>query len=256
LSSDEAMALSRCFEIFAGQYIYFVCGKSFDLNHYNQCLENKTFLIKRFDDRYFTSIDGYSILLLSLHFYRAFKKYDYVLLYQLDAWVFRNELEYWCNKGFSYIGAPWLSGWFFADEHSYFIGVGNGGFSLRKIKDHINVLKKFRYFILPFRYLKSFLQHPSFRSLKSLVKNIAYRNNPFYFYYNYPYDYPVHEDVFWGRIASRVFKNFTVPGPDVAIHFAVEVVPSKYVNDSDLPFGCHAWNRQDPGFWKRYILGL
>lgn len=253
LKEDEVKSLQQCFKIFKDYPICFACGKSFQIKNYEGYLENKKYEVKRFDDKYFASIDGYSILMLSLNFYKSFYDYDYILLYQLDAWVFKKELSYWCEQSFSYIGAPWLSGWFFADKNSFFIGVGNGGFSLRKVKDHITVLKKFKYYILPKRYLKTFKNSPSIRSLKELIRNIFFRNNPFFFYYNYPYDYPIHEDVFWGRIASRVFRNFTVPDAETALHFAVETVPSKFVNELNIPFGCHAWSRMEPEFWKHFI---
>jgi hypothetical protein len=63
-----------------------------------------------------------------------------MLIYQLDAWVFKDDLMKWCNKGYDYIGAPW-----FEDFGSYEKGkklwrVGNGGFSLRKIKYFCKVL--------------------------------------------------------------------------------------------------------------------
>ena len=37
-------------------------------------------------------------------FYLNFKKYRYLLIYQLDALVFRDELLEWCSKEIDYIG--------------------------------------------------------------------------------------------------------------------------------------------------------
>ena len=74
--------------------------------------------------------------------YKKYKKYKYILFYELDAFVFRDELDYWCKKGFDYIGAPWNG------THCYYDtpinGVGNGGFSLRNIKSAIKLLEKLR----------------------------------------------------------------------------------------------------------------
>ena len=61
----------------------------------------------RFANYYFESISGYNKLLLSLEFYNRFKEYEYLLIHQSDAYLFKNELDYWCQKGFDYIGAPW-----------------------------------------------------------------------------------------------------------------------------------------------------
>jgi len=44
--------------------------------------------------------------MMSPAFYDAFKAFDYILIYQLDAFVFRDELEYFCSLGYDYIGAP------------------------------------------------------------------------------------------------------------------------------------------------------
>lgn len=38
------------------------------------------------------SVDDYSILLQSHPLYERFADFDYMLIYQLDAWVFRDEL--------------------------------------------------------------------------------------------------------------------------------------------------------------------
>ena len=31
-----------------------------------------------------------------------------MLIYQLDAFVFQDDLAYWCQQNYDYIGAPWL----------------------------------------------------------------------------------------------------------------------------------------------------
>jgi hypothetical protein len=74
----------------------------------------------------------------SIGFYEVFRQYEYMLIYQLDCWVFRDELEMWCDKGYDYIGAPFFVKWF-VDRGIY---VGNGGFSLRKISNIIEYLKR------------------------------------------------------------------------------------------------------------------
>lgn len=92
-----------------------------------------------FDDSYFVNTVAYSKLLLSGCFYKIFLNYEYMLIYQLDAFVFSDALLEWCNKGYDYIGAPLPAvGDFYAEIGS---GVGNGGLSLRKIESCINVLK-------------------------------------------------------------------------------------------------------------------
>lgn len=45
--------------------------------------------------------------MLSAEFYERFLAWDYILLCQTDAFVFRDELADWCARGYDYIGAPW-----------------------------------------------------------------------------------------------------------------------------------------------------
>ena len=53
---------------------------------------------------------SYSDYVLSSEFYDTFKAYDYMLLYQLDAFVFEDRLmEFWELK-YDYIGAPSIYG--------------------------------------------------------------------------------------------------------------------------------------------------
>src|ERR1035438_315900 len=44
-----------------------------------------------FEDKYFEGIKGYNSLMLSELFYSKFLDYEYILIYQLDAFVFKDE---------------------------------------------------------------------------------------------------------------------------------------------------------------------
>lgn len=81
--------------------------------------------------------------MLNPDLYKRFIDYEFMLVYQLDAWVFRDELFYWCDQGFDYIGAPWYEGYEKATHTSKIISPsGNGGFSLRKNNSIMNALYK------------------------------------------------------------------------------------------------------------------
>ena len=98
-----------------------------------------------FDDYYFSSVQTYSELLLSSSFYERFLEYTYILIYQLDGLVFNGDLDYWCDLNYSYIGAPWIYSFislFTHPKHKFLEVTGNGGVSLRKVKDHYKILKK------------------------------------------------------------------------------------------------------------------
>jgi hypothetical protein len=65
--------------------------------------------VESFPKRYFENIEGYNELLLSASFYERFLDTKYILIYQLDAFFFKDELQEWCDRGYDYIGAPWIT---------------------------------------------------------------------------------------------------------------------------------------------------
>ena len=81
---------------------------------------------------FFEGIDGYNQLCKRREFYEAFRDYEYILLYQLDCWVFEDSVSYFVSLGYDYIGAPW-----FVIDRERNTAVpercGNGGFSLRRV---------------------------------------------------------------------------------------------------------------------------
>jgi len=125
--------------------------------------EQRNIEVSEFDDNYFASVNGYNKLLLSKMFYQRFKQYRYILICQLDAFLFTNDLQKWIDKGYDYLGAPWTK-----EEESIFIKmtrsgrikpllnvtayfnnlffgkkdyrIGNGGLSLRNVKKSLSVL--------------------------------------------------------------------------------------------------------------------
>ena len=119
--------------------VYTYCG--LDLSVYsNLALAcNKNFIVEYFDKSYFSSVKGYNRLCLTIDFYKRVSAYKYMLIYQLDAWVFCDELEFWCNKGYDYVGAPWFTNWGTHEEGEALWCVGNGGFSLRNISFFIKM---------------------------------------------------------------------------------------------------------------------
>lgn len=123
--------------------IYFLHHPDLNISFYN--------IFKKYNNVHFITYNyknrsEYSNMCLSYKFYEMFNKYKYMLICQTDAYIFRNELLYWCNKGYDYIGAlglftkityPYQGKW--DDENvgpieSYPHIVMNGGFSLRNIK--------------------------------------------------------------------------------------------------------------------------
>lgn len=204
--------------------------------------EYPRFEYRAFDKKYFDGLEGYNRFMLSSEFYKAFADYEYILISQPDVYIFRDELEEWCGRGYDYIGAPWLERdvykrpfikqymkWEQARKHSQgkrcrqdlFGKVGNGGMSLRRVSAHIEAIGRYR------SVIDYYLETP----------------RPFYA-----------EDIFWGTEV----KEFRYPSEDEALLFAFDKDPDYcyYRTGGRLPFGCHAWNKcKTRRFWFG-ILGL
>lgn len=103
LNANEAKSLAQCQKVLHQYPIIFVAPESLEADFIPT--ENK---VERFDDAYFKSPKTYNKLLINPLFYERFIAYEFMLIHQLDAYVFKDELEKWCQKGYDYIGAPKL----------------------------------------------------------------------------------------------------------------------------------------------------
>lgn len=190
-----------------------------------------------FDRMYFGNLLGYNRLMMSAEFYRRFSDTEYLLICQLDAYVFRDELAEWCGKGYDYVGAPWpvpgiyrfplLKQWRkFA--HSKWrtekdFKVGNGGFSLRKVSSHIRATEQLQ------------------DAINKHLERGGYRCN---------------EDLFFSLEVNKHGMGFTYPSFKEALHFSFDRYPLQcYIeNRFRLPFGCHGWYKKKARkFWFRII---
>ena len=232
----ELISLRRCFDVLNKYPIALFVPKDLNISYYIDLFPKLK--IEYFDPKYFKSTNTYNQLMLSKTFYERFIDYEYILIYQPDAYVFKDELEYWCNKNYDYIGAPWvgehLMKFFktpqFTDElpkitkHKWFYKlltgksglVGNGGFSLRKTDSIIKVLEK--------------------HAEKAKTWSLA-------------------EDNFFGMYIQAHEPDFKIPNVKTAAKFSIENSPEivyKMIGEQ-LPFGCHNWYGMFSYFWKKHI---
>lgn len=226
LSALEYRSLKQAFTVLDAYSLIFIKPESLDLAPIEKDFPPTE--VVTFADCFFQDKNGYNELMLSASFYERFRSFDYMLIYQLDAYVFRDELFAWCQKGYDYIGAPWLKkriyqypvisqirvAWHHAklkrgklSSQSLYNQVGNGGFSLRKVESHYEAAIKYQTKIRAY---------------------VSVENNHFY-----------NEDVFW---ATEV-PAFRKPSAREALAFSFDKYPSYCfrLTNGQLPFGCHAW---------------
>lgn len=221
----EAVSWRRCLQIFASTPITVVAPLGLNLAAYLSLDRRRPPIhVVRFDPAYFLDTLTYSRLLLSPGFYEAFGAYEFILIHQLDAFVFRDELADWCRRGYDYIGAPWIDLDWITDLRSQWPPetrynlVGNGGFSLRRVAPALKLL----------------LEHPE----------VAER-------------WGGTEDVFWAFLAGGCMP-FTIPLLEEAVAFSFETRPARALelNGGNLPFGCHAWSHARViDFWRPVLKG-
>ncbi len=225
LTEFEKVSFVQCCKILSGHDFSLVCPEDLEVVEYEKILNEfgVKYSIERFDKSYFKNLRGYNLLMLSADFYTRFSSYEYMLIYQLDAYVFRDELDYWCEKGYDYIGAPWIGRMAFLHTGMKKLKPGeNGGFSLRKVSSCIQVLG---------------LKEGDTKILADYIKSGK------------------NEDGFFSLHATKIDPAFKVAPLDVAMHFSFERKPETLyqLTGEKLPFGCHAWAKYNPRFWKKFI---
>lgn len=244
----EIASFNQCLSILGKYRICIVTYKDVDINKYNDISTTYKIKIYRedFDALFFANITGYNQLMLSKEFYKRFSDYEYMLIYQLDAWVFRDELNNWCDQGYDYIGAPWIS----KDEKGYyhFAGVGNGGFSLRRVRHFIDTLS----YKGPVKDGNNLKLKPSLKNrIYKFFYSLGYQNTINY----YKKDPTLFEDVFLTIFLNNTKLQANTPSALTAANFAFEKEPTYlYSITKQLPFGCHAWQKYEYDcFWFNHI---
>lgn len=216
LEWNEEISLSRILAVFSRYPIIFILpvGKNFSY-------------LPESDDRirqlavpaqWMMSLSAYNKMMLSASFYEMFANYEYIMICQLDTFVFDNKLDYFCQLGYDYYGAPWPVYWRWREVEGDRVPltVGNGGFSLRRVSACRQMLLKY----------------------SELVAK-----------------WDLAEDLFWAYIGEHKDKEFRCAPLKVARDFSVEAEPERYVrrNGGRLPFGCHGWHRYSKDFYMNAI---
>ena len=249
----ESASLRQCLEVLGRHPIVFVTFPELDLTAYRAVVESYglPFRMECFDKSFFDSLEAYNRLCLLPDFYRRFAaSHDYLLIYQLDAWVFRDELDEWCSKGYDYVGAPWIQGHPDRPDRSRFKAVGNGGFSLRKISFCLRTLEDSGSILTP-TVLKALIRDracgavarkfPIYRTQERLLKAAR--------------DGRIYEDTVFS-LQKYTSLQAAIPSPDEAMRFSFERQPALLYEYSggQLPFGCHAWQLPSHlAFWQSWI---
>lgn len=138
LSEVEKISYRQCINVLSNYSIILLVPDSMSENDYphDECLR-----IQKVKSTWLNSVNSYNKMMMMKEFYELFIKYEYILIYQLDAIVFLDKLHYFCELNYDYIGAPWLQGCVDVRHLDYGVRyVGNGGLSLRKVASFLKTL--------------------------------------------------------------------------------------------------------------------
>lgn len=253
LSEYEKISIDRCFEVLSNYDIYFILPHHLDIDFYKENYKNYKQI--SFNDEYFKNIDGYNKLMLSSFFYESFFEYKYLLIYQTDAFVFEDNIKYWIDKDYDYIGGIWFQDYLYPKNESDIWLAGNGGLSLRKVKSFIEITKSRKMIENLYTVLIKIItrKYP----IRDIVKLLGIRNNIKWFIENYKNN----EDSLFAVEIPKLVESFSICPVHEALLFSYDRSP-KFLHEYNnfiLPFGCHAWYREDSvykgnlEFWSEII---
>ena len=230
LDCTEELSLKRLYEVIdEDTHVYLVCPKGMNIDEYKKIYPS--IKLKEFDKKWFESTVSYSQLLINYNFYKSFDKYTYMCIYQLDCYIFKNEIGKWCDKGYDYVGAPIISemaGWSEVMKNGKWKpAVGNGGFSIRKIstfKDLTNPKGEFRTY---------------YNIDDEILSKVKFEDKYF---------------------CNDIIRYYDIEIPDwrEACLFAIDMNADIFYNNfklKELPVGCHAWPK-NIRYWKNVMKGI
>ncbi|NIJ54360.1 DUF5672 family protein [Dyadobacter arcticus] len=248
LSAFEKISLMQCQKVLSNHPIIAVAPEGLDLSELGA--GSNFSQIITFDKTFFQGVQGYNSLMLSANFYEKLNDFEFILIYQLDAFVFSDSLLLWCNSGYDYIGAPWPKRLAEPDiikatktklitfyhqwrntiedglpsQRQFDNQVGNGGFSLRRVEKFFGLASR----------------------MQEKINEYHLRT-----------EHQFHEDVFWSIEVNRKLRRLKIPSFKTAYKFSIENNPERGVkfNGGKLPFGCHSWDHH-LDFWKPYLTDL
>ncbi len=240
LDDFEKTSLERVFEVLGDKYsiIAFVPQ---DVEFNSIILQFPKLEVRRMPSENFKSWETYSHMMMKPEIYQLFSDFEYMLIYQTDCYIFEDHLDEFIDLDYDYIGSPWIPKykysatilkpwWTFRNgvfkmlhkskvRHRINFKVGNGGFSLRKVKSFIEATTKYAH------------------KAEHWNKTIKYYA----------------EDVFFCIALDDVLR---IAPLKVGLRFSFDTRPNVAykMNKKKLPTGAHAWQREGViDFWSPFI---
>lgn len=222
INPTEEKLLHHALQILSEHPVIFVAAEGADLSVVREHAENID--VVHFPKRFFESRQHLGQLFLMSDFYDRFNWCEFLLIHELNSWIIKDELHYWCKQGYDYFkAAPLLpkaaeapgllkriSGLSEEEKRLYGSGYAGNGLYLCRIERMTGTLK----------------------SKKQLAHD--YRHNS---------DLAHADSLFWDLEANRFLPHLRKPTDIVRSHFAQFGV--QYQNGTTLPFALTGISRDN-----------
>jgi hypothetical protein len=242
----ERLSFQQCYKVLGKHPIRLVCPRGMDISRYREMVPG---VVPDFiDTKWFRSLRAYNLMKVLPWLYRRYAGYEFMLTYELDAWVFRDELLQWCEQGWDYIGAPWFERFYKCSDDSPVLAVGNSGFSLRSIPKTRAILRQLLREKLLSLAKDAVKRRRSIRDTPRVLASAELLYDPFEGWID-------SDDLFWSFVVGKQYPSFGIAPYELARAFAFEANARRLYaeNNGRLPFGCHKWTDLQPDFWRDHI---
>ena len=217
-TKTEALSLLQL-RLLEVENVTLVCPEGLDIQSYLDLWPDLQ--VQRYAAEHFVSVQSYNDLVISSTFYLPFaNQYEYLLIYQLDAFLLSNQILAFCDQGYDYYGAPWKIGF---PEYRFLLNhwpirinqkrfhVGNGGLSLRRISSTLDLLQR----------------------TEGHISKTFFMEDGFFGY--------------WGSVD----RHFHACPALTAAHFSLEMDPLYWIEQTGvLPMGFHGFEVWHPDFYN------
>ena len=217
LTTTEKASLTQLCKIIQNKFeICLICPEDLNLREYIDIADKYEVKLSTLfcAKQYFIGTASYSYMCETADFYKCFSEYKYLFIYQLDGWIFEDNVQKYLDLDVDYIGSPWNVGSFNLQCDT----IGNGGVSLRKVQKFIDVCNSFT----PEDYEKDLVKTEDLFFCKTMRTKVNFK-----------------------LPTVQIGSNFSLCG--LWGRFM-----TKY-NDGKLPMCLHAWYRDYSTYWKKYI---
>lgn len=222
INPTEERLLHHALQILSEYPVIFVAGEGADLSIVREHSENID--VVHFPKRFFESRQHLGQLLLMPDFYDRFNWCEFLLIHELNSWIVKDELHYWCKQGYDYLKArpaatgientpgifKRISGLSEEEKRLFGAGYAGNGLYLCRIERMTGTLKSKR--------------------------GVAHR-------YRHNATLPNADSVFWELEANRFLPHLRKPTDAVRSHFAQFGV--QYQNGTTLPFALTGISRDN-----------